>query len=87
MPGPQEIIKLIETYRPYDAKEIKDIVESAVSFRPADIFVSDVKWKYLVHSILRGRPVMMVGDSGAGKTVTAIALAKILHRNYEYLYT
>lgn len=78
-----EILKLLEAYKPYDANEIKDIVESAVSFRPADIFISDVKWKYLVHSVLRGKPVMMVGDSGAGKTVTAIALAKVLHRNYE----
>jgi MoxR-like ATPase len=71
---------------PYQAlsdEEINDLVSNAIDLKPNDIFIKDTKWKYLVRSALRGKNIMMVGDSGAGKTVTAYALARVLHRPFE----
>jgi MoxR-like ATPase len=51
---------------------------------PSDLYISDLKWKYLVRSVLRGANIMMVGSSGAGKTKTAHCVAEALQRPYFY---
>lgn len=58
---------------------IKFIHESP-KYRPDDIIVSDLKWKFLVRSVVRGKNIMITGPAGAGKTQTAIAAAKALNR-------
>lgn len=58
---------------------IKFIHESP-KYRPADIFISDLKWKYLTRSIVRGKNIMITGPAGAGKTQTAVAAAKAMNR-------
>lgn len=58
---------------------IKFIHESP-KYRPAEIFISDLKWKYLTRSIVRGKNIMITGPAGAGKTQTAVAAAKAMNR-------
>jgi nitric oxide reductase NorQ protein len=61
-------------------KDVINFVHSAPEFKPTDLIMSDVKWKYLVRNIMRGQNIMMVGDSGMGKTVAAMAAANALER-------
>jgi nitric oxide reductase NorQ protein len=63
-------------------KDIISFVHTAPEFKPDDLIMQDVKWKYLVRNIMRGLNIMMVGDSGMGKTVAAIAAAKALERPF-----
>lgn len=57
-----------------------NFVHSAPEFKPESLIMQDVKWKYLIRNILRGQNILMVGDSGMGKTVAAITAAKALER-------
>ena len=61
-------------------KDVINFVHSAPEFKPNDLIMADVKWKYLIRNIMRGQNIMMVGDSGMGKTVAAIAAARSLER-------
>jgi len=42
--------------------------------------MSDLKWKYLVRSAMRGRNIMMTGPAGTGKTMAAKYLVSALDR-------
>jgi nitric oxide reductase NorQ protein len=57
-----------------------NFVHSAPEFKPEDLIMQDVKWKYLIRNILRGQNILMVGDSGMGKTIAAMTAAKALER-------
>ena len=70
-------------YTSYSDADIQSIIQHGIELKPIDIFIKETKWKYLVRSALRARNILMLGDSGAGKTVTAYALAKVLHRPFE----
>jgi nitric oxide reductase NorQ protein len=63
-------------------KDIIKFVHTAPDFKPEELIMQDVKWKYLVRNIMRGQNILMVGDSGMGKTVAAINAAKALERTY-----
>lgn len=61
--------------------EIKNFIhEESVSLRPDTLIMSDLNWKFLIRSAIRGKNIMMTGHSGAGKTVAAKALMKALSR-------
>lgn len=53
------------------------LINKAHEIKPADLEMSDTKWKYLVRSALRGKNIMSVGPAGCGKTQSAKALANI----------
>lgn len=61
-------------------QDIIKFVHTAPEFKPNDLIMQDVKWKYLIRNIMRGLNIMMVGDSGMGKTVAAMAAANSLER-------
>ena len=65
-------------------EDIMKFIHDAPKFRPKTIIVDDLKWKFLVRSIVRGKNVMMTGPAGSGKTQTAIAAAKALGRPLSY---
>jgi MoxR-like ATPase len=46
--------------------------------------MTDLKWKYLVRSALRGKNIMMVGPAGCGKTEAAKALPAATDRPFFY---
>jgi len=55
-------------------------IHSSVSLRPSNLVISDLKWKYLIRSAMRGRNIMMTGQAGCGKTMSAKALTNVLDR-------
>jgi Holliday junction resolvasome RuvABC ATP-dependent DNA helicase subunit len=71
------------------APEVVDPVLSfihteAVKIRPETLVMTDLKWKYLVRSALRGKNIMMTGPAGTGKTLAAQTLQKALNRPFFY---
>jgi MoxR-like ATPase len=56
--------------------EVKDFVGVCVKYRPDELIISDLKWKYLMRSAIRGENILMVGPSGCGKTMACYAVHK-----------
>lgn len=55
-------------------------INKSVDLKPKTLVMSDLKWKYLVRSAMRGKNIMMTGDSGCGKTFAAQQLVAALER-------
>ena len=51
------------------------IHNEAASLKPKMLFMPELKWKYLIRNILRGKNIMMTGAAGCGKTMAAKATA------------
>lgn len=51
--------------------------------KPKDLIISDLKWKYLIRSVLKGKNIMIIGPSGCAKTFTARSVSKVLNRPFE----
>ena len=64
--------------------EIVDFLKNCYSIKPNKLFMSETKWKYLVRSAVRGKNVMMTGNSGCGKTLASKTLAEVLDRPFYY---
>ena len=62
-------------------KTFKEILNTTK--KPANLVISDVKWKYIVRTILKGQNLMLLGTSGSGKTFAVNEAAKELGRNVE----
>jgi len=60
--------------------EILDFIHSSYSLKPESLVMNELKWKYLVRSAIRGKNIMMTGQSGCGKTMSAKALVIALDR-------
>jgi len=63
-PAPEELLNFIHS----ESNELK----------PQMLFMTDLKWKYLIRNILRGKNIMMTGPAGCGKTMAAKAAANCL---------
>jgi nitric oxide reductase NorQ protein len=63
---------------------VMQLIKNAAKIKPADLEMTDIKWKYLVRSALRGKNIMMVGPAGCGKTEAAKALPKATDRPFFY---
>lgn len=59
---------------------VVEFIKSSTALKPADLIISDLKWKYLVRTAMRGKNIMMAGASGSGKTVAAKILGSVLNR-------
>ncbi len=73
--------------------EIKDMnkttqEENIISWdsipKPNDFYIDDLKWKYLLRNIIKGKNIMMTGPSGCGKTDVTFKAAKTLDREVVY---
>jgi nitric oxide reductase NorQ protein len=60
--------------------EVTAFIHNSPGLKPKELFMTDLKWKYLVRSAMRGRNIVMVGAAGAGKTVAAKYLVQALQR-------
>jgi len=60
------------------------LITSAAASKPDDLVVTDIKWKYLVRNIIRGKNILMTGPSGSGKSVSAKAAANAMGRPFFY---
>jgi nitric oxide reductase NorQ protein len=63
-----------------DTQIIKDFIHKSGSMKPKQLIMSDLKWKYLVRSAMRGKNIMMTGPAGTGKTIAAKTLVQALER-------
>ena len=54
------------------------------SIPPKDFYIDNLKWKFLVRNIEKGKNIMMTGPSGCGKTDATFKAAKALDREVIY---
>lgn len=59
-------------------EDIEKYIKDSVILRPESLILSDLKWKYLMRSVVRGKNIMMTGPSGCGKTLAVQSVAKAL---------
>ena len=59
-------------------------INNAPSIKPDHLEITDIKWKYLIRSAVRGKNIMMVGPAGSGKTEAAKALPTATNRPFFY---
>lgn len=67
-------------------EDIKNIVDTSYSLKPKKLFMKELKWKYLVRSVLRGKNILIVGPAGSGKTFAVQSVVDALDRRGHYYY-
>jgi len=65
---------------PTDHEEVLNFIHSSYSLKPAGLMMTELKWKYLIRSAVRGKNIMMTGPAGCGKTMAAKAVVNSLDR-------
>jgi len=65
---------------PTDHSEILNFIHSSYSLKPAGLMMTELKWKYLIRSAVRGKNIMMTGPAGCGKTMAAKSVVNSLDR-------
>ena len=65
---------------PSDHEEILNFIHSSYSLKPKGLMMTELKWKYLIRSAVRGKNMMMTGPAGCGKTMAAKAVVNSLDR-------
>lgn len=64
--------------------EIVAFIKTCYKYKPAELKMPELKWKFLVRSALTGSNIMMVGHSGCGKTIAAYGAAQMLAEKMGY---
>ena len=78
-PLPESGVVTVEA--PSSHVEIKQLIHvDSIKLKPRELVISNIKWKYLVRSAVRGKNIMMTGPSGCGKTMAAKYLVRQLNR-------
>ena len=65
---------------PEEHAEIMNFIHSSYSLKPKGLMMSELKWKYLIRSAVRGKNIMMTGPAGCGKTMAAKSVVNSLDR-------
>ena len=65
---------------PTDHEEVLQFIHNSFSLKPKMLMMSELKWKDLVRSGVRGKNIMMTGPAGCGKTMAAKSLVNSLDR-------
>ena len=65
---------------PSDHAEVLNFIHTSYSLKPKGLMMSELKWKYLIRSAVRGKNIMMTGPAGCGKTMAAKAVVNSLDR-------
>ena len=60
--------------------DVVDFIHGSYSLKPKGLVMSELKWKYLIRSAVRGKNIMMTGQAGCGKTLSAKSLVNALDR-------
>ena len=69
---------------PSEHAEVLNFIHTSYSLKPKGLMMSELKWKYLIRSAVRGKNIMMTGPAGCGKTMAAKALVNSLDRSDFY---
>ena len=65
---------------PSDHEEVLNFIHSSYGLKPKALMMSELKWKYLIRSAVRGKNIMMTGPAGCGKTMAAKSVVNSLDR-------
>ena len=65
---------------PSDHAEVLNFIHTSYSLKPQGLMMSELKWKYLIRSAVRGKNIMMTGPAGCGKTMAAKSVVNSLDR-------
>lgn len=66
-----------------DTTDFEKIMKECASLKPKDLIITNLKWKYLVRAVLRGKNIMIIGPSGCAKTMAARCVSEALGRPFE----
>lgn len=69
-----------------DYKDVAEAVKNCYSYKPDKLIVSELKWKYMIRSALRGKNILLLGPTGAGKTLMAQSSVEALSKEDKYFY-
>jgi nitric oxide reductase NorQ protein len=74
-----EVNSVSESFETHE--QLKQFIhETGLELKPVGLFISELKWKYLVRSAVRGKNIMMTGPTGCGKTLASQSLVRSLKR-------
>jgi len=65
---------------PTEHTEVLNFIHSSYSLKPKGLMMTELKWKYLIRSAVRGKNIMMTGPAGCGKTMAAKSVVNSLDR-------
>jgi nitric oxide reductase NorQ protein len=65
---------------PSDHEEVLNFIHTSYGLKPKALMMTELKWKYLVRSAVRGKNIMMTGPAGCGKTMAAKSVVNSLDR-------
>ena len=65
---------------PTDHAEVLNFIHSSYTLKPQGLVMSELKWKFLIRSAVRGKNIMMTGPAGCGKTMAAKSVVNSLDR-------
>lgn len=83
-PTTQSTTKEFTLTAPQNEQAVLNMIHTSPDIRPKTLILSDVKWKYLVRSVLRGKNLMITGPAGCGKTLAVTTVASAMERPYFY---
>lgn len=63
----------------------EELLNTCISLKPKDLIISDLRWRYLIWAILHQKNILLIGESGAAKTLAARCAAKALNRPIEII--
>ena len=65
---------------PSEHAEVLNFIHTSYDLKPKGLMMTELKWKYLVRSGVRGKNIMMTGPAGCGKTMAAKSVVNSLDR-------